>query len=86
MIFTCLSCYLAGVFADSGLDAYQYKYSRTLAYHISDLLASDGDEDLSLEFQSHCRGLTRLIEPEPFGGSGPSLYLDSPLDGVHTRA
>jgi hypothetical protein len=61
MTFTCLGYYLAGVFADSGLDAYQYKYSRTLAYHTSDLLASDGDGDLSLELQSNCRGLTRLI-------------------------
>jgi len=74
MIFTCLSYYLAGLFADSGLDAYQHQYSRTVAYHTSDLLAADGDEDLSLELQSNFRGLTRLIEPKPFWGFGASLY------------
>jgi hypothetical protein len=86
MTFTCLSYYLAGVFADPGLDAYQYHYSRTAAYHTSDLFAANGDEDLSLELQSNFRGLTRLIELKPFWGLG-QIYIRTVfwMGSIHER-
>jgi hypothetical protein len=63
MTFTCPSCYLASLFADAGLQAYKYQYSRT-AHHASDLFELGGDkkppemhitEDLTLELQSKPR-------------------------------
>ena len=65
MAFTCPSYYLAGIFADGGLPAYKYQYSRTAAHHASDLfvlgfLPSPAEmhitEDLRLELQSKSGG------------------------------
>lgn len=68
MTFTCPSYYLAEIFADTGLEAYKYQYSRTAAHHASDLfvlgflppsLEMHITEDLSLELQSKSRSVDR---------------------------